>query len=70
MMRPIQLARKLLLSSYVFVAIFMLSMADDALAQDASTWLPPARDTSQIVLDHEETVGGFGSGWELDYFRV
>ena len=40
----------------------------EALAQDPSTWLPPARDTSQIVLDYEETAGGFGVAWELDYY--
>lgn len=39
-----------------------------AFAQDPATWTPPARDTSQIILEQEQTVSDFGSSWELDFY--
>lgn len=50
------------------VTLWAALVHTQAFAQDASTWLPPVRDTSQIVLDYEETAGGFGVTWELDYY--
>ncbi len=44
-------------------------VATAATAGVVDDWLPPARDTSAIVRDHEETFFGFGLTWELDFYR-
>ncbi len=58
------------LIKYQFPLILLLIFGADS-GPAAAQSLPPIvdRDSSAVVLAHEETVSGFGSTWELDFYR-
>ncbi len=57
------------LMNYLFPLVLLLIIG--SASGKASAQSPPIvdRDSSAVILAHEETVSGFGSTWELDFYR-